>query len=238
MDGGSTDGSYELALEYQRQLQTGEFKINCNALTLIVYQESDSGMYDALANGFSQVTGDIVCYLNADDLFSPGAFEAVSKVFDSKPDVNWLTGIPQSLRPDGTVYYNKMPGPYRSSLIKQGFYGPVLPFIQQESTFWRSNLLQALNFEDLRKCQMAGDFLIWKSFATKYKLWMLDQYLSGARIHPDRMSGDLKEYFREQKSLADAKTINGRLLSFFDSIFWRLLPTGLQKKLMSGNLIR
>jgi glycosyltransferase involved in cell wall biosynthesis len=237
MDGGSTDGSYELALEYQRQLHLDELKISCNSLSLIVYQESDNGMYDALSTGFSKATGNIVCYLNADDLFFPNAFKNVCRVFSTNPEVFWISGIPQSLNPDGSVYYNNMPGPYRLSLIMQGFYGPLLPFIQQESTFWRRELLNEVNLEQLKSCKLAGDFLLWKTFAKNYKLWILGQALAGARIHPNRMSGDLKAYFNEQKQLADPKTLKGKLVAHFDFMFWRFLPQRLKMKLMKEQLI-
>ena len=60
VDGGSTDGTLAIVEEYRRHFAC-------------VISEPDRGMYDALAKGFARATGTVLAYLNADDLFEPGA---------------------------------------------------------------------------------------------------------------------------------------------------------------------
>jgi len=58
IDGGSTDGSCEVILAYQKKY------------TNIIYlSEKDDGMYDAINKGLNMATGEIICYLNTDDRF-------------------------------------------------------------------------------------------------------------------------------------------------------------------------
>ena len=78
LDGGSTDGSVELICRYEADLAF--FKT-----------ETDAGPADALNQGLARATGQIVAFLNADDLYLPGALHAAAKAFAS-PDTAWAVG--------------------------------------------------------------------------------------------------------------------------------------------------
>ena len=80
VDGGSTDGSVELLLEYSA-------KPGWSHLRWI--SERDRGQSDALNKGFRSATGDVIGWLNSDDFYLPGCFEAVARAFQkySKTDV-------------------------------------------------------------------------------------------------------------------------------------------------------
>jgi glycosyltransferase involved in cell wall biosynthesis len=66
MDGGSTDGSVEIIRRYEKQLTHWESK-------------PDGGQAAAINKGFALATGDIVCWLNSDDLYWPGALWEVAR---------------------------------------------------------------------------------------------------------------------------------------------------------------
>ncbi|HEY4500327.1 MAG TPA: glycosyltransferase, partial [Candidatus Paceibacterota bacterium] len=63
MDGGSTDATVEIVLEYASRDKR-----------VSVFSEKDSGMYDAVNKGFFKATGDVYAYINSDDVYEPGAF--------------------------------------------------------------------------------------------------------------------------------------------------------------------
>src|SRR6516162_187678 len=65
IDGGSTDGTLELFAKYPH------LKVLC---------ERDDGVYDALNKGISLASGDVVGFLNTDDLYAPGTFALVEAV--------------------------------------------------------------------------------------------------------------------------------------------------------------
>lgn len=66
VDGGSTDGTLELVASRPELRLIGG---------------PDKGVYDALNKGVAAATGDIVCFLNSDDIFEPGALEAAAEGF-------------------------------------------------------------------------------------------------------------------------------------------------------------
>lgn len=80
IDGGSTDGTIEVIEKYKLQLK-------------YFISEKDLGHANALNKGFKVSTGEIMGFLNADDIYMPWTFETISKVFLSFADVNWITGI-------------------------------------------------------------------------------------------------------------------------------------------------
>lgn len=81
MDGGSTDNTLEIAKKYEK------------LYNVKIYSRKDNGMYDAIANGFELATGDILCWLNSDDMLMPWAFEVMQKVI-SETKAQWCMGFP------------------------------------------------------------------------------------------------------------------------------------------------
>ena len=67
IDGGSTDNSLEIIKKYEPWLTYW-------------ISETDRGQSHALNKGFKQVTGDIVGWLNSDDLYFPGTFKKVAQL--------------------------------------------------------------------------------------------------------------------------------------------------------------
>ena len=79
IDGGSTDGSQEIIKSYESHI---DYWHSCK----------DGGQADAINKGFLKVSGDIVAWLNADDLYLPGAFERAAQCFSTDPQLDLLYG--------------------------------------------------------------------------------------------------------------------------------------------------
>jgi len=81
-DGGSTDGSVAIIKRYSKKYP--------HIINWV--SKKDKGQVDALNKGLKKITGDIVAYINGDDYYLPGTFQAVVKYFKNKPNKSWLVG--------------------------------------------------------------------------------------------------------------------------------------------------
>jgi hypothetical protein len=96
-----------------------------------------------------------------------------------------------------------------------------LPFLQQESTFWRKELNEYLNFDKLQELKLAGDYYMWYEFSKHYKLNIVETYLGGFRKRDGQLSGKIDDYYKEMMKIVDKKIIFvDKLLILFDSLFW------------------
>ena len=77
VDGGSTDGTLDL-LERSHGIRW--------------ISEPDRGLSDAVNKGIRMAKGDLIGWLNADDLYRPGALAAVAEAFAGRPSAEWAFG--------------------------------------------------------------------------------------------------------------------------------------------------
>lgn len=204
IDGGSTDGSVGLL---ERYAERGVLRF---------VSERDAGMYDALVKGFERVHGDVCCYLNAGDLYHPTAFDVVKEVMESH-DVSWITGFQVVHNDCAQVVRMRQPPRFVRGFIRRGLYGRLLPHIQQESTFWRRELLDLVDFATLRSFRYAGDFFLWHSFAAAHDLVPVGAHLGGFRLHPGQLSSNAGAYLGELERICGHRiTILDRIAAMLD----------------------
>lgn len=192
IDGGSTDGSVEIIKKYEESLHFW-----CS--------EPDGGHYDAVNKGFSHSTGDIMAWLNSDDMYYPWAFCTVASIMSQFPDVRWLTTLYHGTwDSNGFCRINPVAGYSRKSFLR-GLHIPGegriwgLRAIQQESTLWRRELWEEAGGQ-IRTCfDLAGDFDLWSRFYACDSLFGVSSPLGGIRSLPNQRS---RKYF--QRYLAQA----------------------------------
>ena len=222
-DGASTDGT----LEALRRLGHPAMR---------VLSQPDGGMYEALARGLRLASGDVVAYLNAGDYLHPHAFAAVRDVLDAHPDCRWLTGYAVDYNAEGAVVRVVLPYRFRRRLVLRGAYdGRLLPFIQQESTFWRRDLQQGLDYDTLARLRLAGDHFLWRAFARTAELHVVSAQLGGFRFHAGRLSENLAAYRAEMRSLAEPLGVLDRAQMLADRLLW-YAPPAVKKALNPGAL--
>lgn len=125
IDGGSTDGSAEV------------IKAHADSLTYWC-SEPDGGQASALKKGFQRATGEILCWLNSDDIYLPGALLAVGEYFATHPETEVLNGgafvIDETGSPLLNGFWTYSEG-VAASYRRLKWYGQDGIF--QQSTFWR-----------------------------------------------------------------------------------------------------
>lgn len=89
-DGASSDDSVKIARSFVRPGDT-------------IVSEKDEGQADALNRAFQRMGGQIVGFLNGDDLLAPDAAERVIRFFDEHPDIDLVYGRVEWLDRDGHV---------------------------------------------------------------------------------------------------------------------------------------
>ncbi|MFZ3301981.1 MAG: glycosyltransferase, partial [Microgenomates group bacterium] len=81
-DGGSTDGSLEVIKKYVKKYPS-----------LMSYvSKKDGGQLDAINTGIKKAKGEIVTFINADDVYTKDAFESVAGHYMENPDALWFAG--------------------------------------------------------------------------------------------------------------------------------------------------
>jgi glycosyltransferase involved in cell wall biosynthesis len=233
IDGGSTDGTRELLEEFHSKVP------------LRWLSESDSGMYAAINKGIELARGDVVAYLNSDDLYLPWSVDAAVEVLRSR-NCDLVFG--------DLIVLVKRAG-LRSARIQ--FYPPFNPRVYahevnmgQPTVFWHRRVSDRLGGfdEGLRYC---GDFEYWlRSAVAGFKYEHLREALAVAVVHEEALSSahyhEMRREFeavKEQYSKALKPLRLVRLRALRNQVGWRrqvlLLRSNMRKSRPSSwaNLI-
>lgn len=81
-DGGSTDGTFEVVKNYAKRYPD-VFRIE---------SKKDGGQTSAINIGFLKARGEIVTFINADDVYTPKAFDIMAEVYMKYPEAIWFAG--------------------------------------------------------------------------------------------------------------------------------------------------
>ena len=97
VDDGSTDGTYEILVEYAEQ----------NKLRLLTHPGRENrGQSAALNLGLENASGEFIAILDSDDLFLPGKLTAQVEYLNSFPEVGLVYGMGEAVDGDGGWLYN------------------------------------------------------------------------------------------------------------------------------------
>ena len=90
-DGGSTDGTLDIIKKYAKKYPK-----------IFKYEsKKDKGQMDAINKGFEKAQGEILTYINADDVYVDGAFRNIEKAYSENPDALWFAGRGRVIDEDG-----------------------------------------------------------------------------------------------------------------------------------------
>ena len=162
MDGGSRDGSVEILQSYGDRLR--------------FTSERDRGQADAINRGFARAKGNILCWLNSDDLFLPGVLARVVRALDEHPQAEFVYGRGWEVDESGRTVEEA--GVLRFDLWRLIHQRN---FIQQPSCFFRRSLIERVGPVDER-LHYVMDWDLWIRFAA-YRGLYVDEFWSCNRAH-------------------------------------------------------
>ncbi|MEM9619529.1 MAG: glycosyltransferase [Pseudomonadota bacterium] len=192
VDGGSNDGSQEIGKDWAAREERARF-VSAPSL----------GMYPSILRGFEEATGEILCWLNCDDLFTPWALSVAAGCFQGA-SVKWVSGLPGRWDDHGRLCaVGPILAPPRKWIKRGWFHGRFLGFLQQESMFFSRSLYETLTKTEkdvIASMELAGDFALWRMFAARTQLEIIPTTLSGFRHHGKNLSIQrLEDYYAEIK---------------------------------------
>lgn len=207
IDGGSTDQSVDIIRNYQERISYW-------------VSEPDEGQYHALMKGFARCTGDIMGWINSDDFYQPFAFQAVLRIMQQYPDVQWLMGIPGEYNSDGTQIRRINLSWGRWSRLR--YLTNDFQFIQQESVFWKRELWEKSGGTLDLSYRYAADMELWSRFFRHTKLHTTLAQLSGFRHHDYAQRSNMFRDFYLNECMSIVKR-ERKEISFYFRVFYPLL---------------
>jgi glycosyltransferase involved in cell wall biosynthesis len=175
IDGGSTDHSVTILRKHTKQLS---FWVS----------EPDDGQSQAINKGLKHATGDIVMWLNSDDVLMPNSFNKVNNYFATHPDTDFLHGR--------SVFFGEgrkdlLTGDTSDDLAAR--YLAYIPFPQPSSFFRRSLIEKIGNLNEKLHFGMDHEFLV-RAFLMGSTIRRTEEVLSKYRLHPLSKTNDILQF--------------------------------------------
>ena len=150
MDGRSVDGSVELIRRYADQVASGDGPARCAKVSMTSISEPEQGQSEAINKGLRRATGDIVSYINSDDLYCPRAFQRVADEFATHPEVDLVHGDGDVIDQSGRLQGEWLSRPYDYSVLTtyHFLWNAITNYILQPATFWRTAVLDRIGYLD------------------------------------------------------------------------------------------
>lgn len=199
VDGGSTDNTREILESYGSRINW--------------ISERDDGQAQAINKGLKRIDADVLAFINADDVYLPGALSRAARYFQAHSDAAWLTGdyfIIDSLGRRVQSYVVA----YKRMLRRWPTFQTlaVANYIVQPSTFWRRELLDEIGLldESLRYC---FDYDFWLRAIMRRPLHVVFAPLSLFRIHArSKGSSQFERQFAEEHEVLRRHSSSNLLL--------------------------
>ncbi len=199
VDGGSDDESVDILRRYERHLTWTS--------------EPDEGQAQAINKGFKRATGQIVAWLNSDDIYLPGTLSAVAGFLANRPEVDLVYGDYYVIDLAGQVLLRKKEIPFDHNILLYG-----LDYISQPATFFRRAIFESIGLLDER-LHYGLDWEYWLRLADHGgNLAHMSRYLAAARWHPQAKTlAAPPQMYAEHQAIRD-RYWNGYR---FQSPFWQ-----------------
>ncbi len=200
IDGDSTDGTVEIIKKYEDKI---DYWVS----------EKDYGQTDALIKGFDKCSGDVLYWLNYDDLlYDENILIDIVNVFEKNKDIELVYG--NDLLVDKDLNIIKLRDFSFHTFGKLLYYRSI----SQPSAFFTRKVYEEFGLN--KSLNYSMDLDLWLNIFSKYKTKYINQILSKNRIHDERkMIAFEIEAKIEAKKLRYSHSANQYLFSIFKYIY-------------------
>ena len=168
IDGGSSDGSTNILKRYSSRLKYWE-------------SEPDNGQTHAINKGFKRASGEILAWLNSDDLLLPGAIARAVASLSSNKQTDIVYGDRVIINEDSWDI-----GVWRTWNAHKSVLA-YADFIPQETLFWRRSIWDKVGASLDENFQFAMDWdLLLRFKAANANFKKLDAFQGAFRFHPEQ----------------------------------------------------
>jgi glycosyltransferase involved in cell wall biosynthesis len=165
IDGGSTDETLDVLRSFDGRVRW--------------ISEPDKGTADAINKGFKSVGGEILAWLNSDDIYYEGALTTVQEFLEKNPDVDVVYGDADHIDENGAFIEKYPTEPWSWERFCE------ICFISQPAAFFRRRVVEKLGALDTRypHCVDYELWIRWSKAGARFQ--HLPQTLAATRLHPD-----------------------------------------------------
>ena len=164
-DGGSADGTRDVLEQFRSRLHHAESR-------------QDLGQAHALNLGFSRTSGELMAYLNSDDLLLPGSLDYVAQYFAAHPKVDVVYGHRVLIDERGREIGRWILPPHRDEHL---YYADYVP---QETLFWRRRIWEQAGGQVDQSFSFAIDWeLLFRFLEAGARIVRLPRFLGAFRVH-------------------------------------------------------
>lgn len=174
IDPGSTDNTPEIIETFKQRYPN----------RIIHVQERDKGPADGLNRGFARATGELLSYLNADDIYLPGCFRAGAEAAMKHPEAAAIYADGYMADAQGRLIKRVVSTPFTA---KRFVYGGVL--VLQQSTFYRADAFKAVGGFNLENRTSWDAEILLDMAMRNMQLVHVPGYWSIFRIHGESITG-------------------------------------------------
>jgi glycosyltransferase involved in cell wall biosynthesis len=174
LDGGSTDDSRAILERYDPFLSHWE-------------SHPDAGQSDALNRGFKRAGGEIIGWVNSDDLLSPGAIAASVAALVARPEAGFSYGDWAVIDAASRVISHETPPEVTSA----GLLHSLQSYVAQTTLFFRRSALQQVDWLDV-DLHLIMDFDLLLRLTARFESVRASGEIARFRIHPDAKTPTLQ----------------------------------------------
>ena len=158
------------------------------------HSERDEGQADGINRGFGAVSGEIMAYLNSDDLLLPGTLAYVASTFRDFPDVDFIYGHRIFIDSDGKEVGRAVLPRHDSETLKFADYVP------QETMFWRHSVWDRIGPFDISfRYAMDWDFIL-RAQAAGFRFKRMPRFMGCFRVHPEQKTSAWEDIGQKEQA--------------------------------------